>query len=167
MIALVILGLTGCSSGGGSKAVGGLGTTTTTPIPLGIQVMGTTGLKDGQGVKVHVTANQGSLVYGFEATLCKGGTAYRFDADMRPTLTGKCIPHPFSAASDDYQEVRAAAPYLVADTVFRAGVGTENFALENGMPVTIACGPGHPCDLVLKVQYPYGFAIRAYPLSYA
>ena len=140
---------------------------TTTALPVDIHVTGTTNLRDGQGVRIHITAKPGSLIYGFEARLCAGGTAYRLDADMRPTLGGKCVVQPLSQPSDDFVIVRASPPYQVSDAVFRAGVGSESFALETGRKVTITCGHQNPCDLVLKVQYPNGFALRVFPLSYA
>jgi len=156
----------GCASGGGSHA-GAQATTTLAPIPVDIHVDGTAKLTNGQGVQIHVAAKSGSLTYGYEARLCAGGATFQFDSDMRPTKSGKCAVQPLSAGSDNYQEVRASPPYLVADSVFHVGVGSGQLTMENGTPITITCGPGNPCQLVLKVQYPNGFAIRAYPLTYA
>jgi hypothetical protein len=158
--------LAACSSKSTNPA-DAISPSTTTAIPVDIQVTGTSNLRDGQGVRIHITAKPGSLIYGFEARLCAGGTAYRFDSDMRPTLAGKCVVHSLSQSSDDYVIVRASPPYQVSDGVFRVGVGSENFTLETGRQVTITCGHQNPCDLVLKVQYPNGFALRTFPLSYA
>lgn len=166
VVGLVTVILSGCASSSGHTAAA-ISTTTLPAVPVVIRVDGTTKLKDGQGVKVHVTAKSGSQVFGFEARLCAGAESFRFDSDMRPTKTGKCISKPVSTGSEEYQEVRAAAPFEVADSVFHVGVGNDQFAKQDGTPVTITCGPGHPCQLVLKVQFPNGFAIRAFPLTYA
>jgi hypothetical protein len=158
--------VTACSSKSSSSS-NPITPPTTAGIPVQVQVTGTKNLRDGQAVRIHLTAKPGSLVYGFEARLCAGGTEYRLDSDMRPTLGGKCVVKPISAQSDDYLIVRDSPPYQVADGVFRAGVGTEGFALETGRPVTITCGHLNPCDLVLKVQFPNGFSIQTVPLNYA
>ncbi|MDP9073755.1 MAG: hypothetical protein M3N98_06165 [Actinomycetota bacterium] len=165
IVGLAMVFFAGCSSSSRPTATAAI-TTTTAALPVDISVNGSTRLKDGQGVTVHVTAKSGSQIFGFEARLCAGSDTFQFDADMRPTLKGKCITKPLSAGSDAYQEVRASAPYLMADSVFHVGVGTDQFTMENNTPLSITCGPGHPCQLVLKVQYPNGFAIRAFPLTY-
>lgn len=135
-------------------------------IPADVTVVGTTGLVDGSEVKVKVVAHADSQVFGYEAFLCMSGATFDIDSDIRPTRTGKCLSKPLSAGSDRYQEVRGAPPYAVAESTFRAGVGTDTYSMGDGRQITITCGPGHPCQLVLKIQYPDGFGFRAYDLKY-
>lgn len=136
------------------------------PIPLAVQVSSTQGLRDGQTVSVTVTPEGGSQVFGFEAFLCKGGVDFRLDADIRPDETGKCVAHPVSASSDDYKLVQAEPPYQSVTADFRVGVGTDQFQLRDGRAVQITCGPGNPCQLVLKLQYPDAYGFRAFPLTF-
>jgi hypothetical protein len=135
-------------------------------MPLSVMVSNTQGLKDGDAVAVHVIPQKGSVVYGFEAFLCKAGVSYTLDPDIRPDDTGKCIAHPLSANSQDYIQVKASPPYSSADTTFRVGVGTDHFALTDGTPATVTCGPGHLCVIVLKLQYPNAFGFQVIPISY-
>lgn len=116
---------------------------------------------------MHATPKDGSVIYGFEAFLCRAGTTFSFDADIRPTLTGKCITKPLSPASDDYKQVQAAPPFTAADTTFKVGVGVDTYETKDGQMTTITCGAGNPCTLVLKLQFPDGFGFRAIDLSYA
>jgi len=83
-------------------------------MPLSVMVSNTQGLKDGDAVAVHVIPQKGSVVYGFEAFLCKAGVSYTLDPDIRPDDTGKCIAHPLSANSQDYIQVKASPPYSSA-----------------------------------------------------
>ncbi len=155
-------------SGTSTTAVGGPATTLATGVVPGVvTVENNTNLRDGQAVKVHITAKTGSEIFGFEIRLCAAGATFQFDSDMRPTQSGKCISKPLSPSSDDYQEVRASPPFAVVDTSFRVGVGTDRFVTGTGRAVTITCGPGHPCQIALKIQYPDGFAFRAYQITYA
>jgi len=138
----------------------------TPPIPVDVRVDGNTGLADGREVRLRVTAKPGSQIFGFEVFLCQGGVTFRNEADIRPTLAGKCASEPLSARSDSYQEVRAVPPYASVESTFRAGVGSVSFATRDSRQAIVTCGPGHPCQLALKLQFPDGFAFRALPLEY-
>lgn len=141
-------------------------TPTTTPLPLNVNVTPAQGAVDGQVVKIAVTPAGGSQIFGYEAFLCRGGVDFLLDADIRPDETGKCISKPLSPNSDDYQLVAAEPPYQTVSSEFRVGVGTDSFPLQNGQTATITCGPGHPCQLVLKLQYPDAYGFRAFPVTY-
>jgi hypothetical protein len=137
------------------------------PPPVDVTLSNTKNLHDGDAVAIHVTPKQGSTLYGFEAFLCAGNTSFNYDADIRPTETGKCVSAPLSSASDAYLQVPAAPPYTSADASFRVGVGSNSYTTQDGTPVTIKCGSGSPCQIVLKVQYPNGFGFEAYPVTFA
>lgn len=150
-----------------STVVGPANTLAPAAVPADIAVHGNANLRDGQEVQVQVTAKRGSEIFGFEIRLCAAEATFRFDSDMRPTQGGKCIAKPLSVLSDDYQEVRAIPPFKAVETTFHVGVGTDRYSTSTGRAVTIMCGPGHPCQLALKIQYPDGFAFRSYPVTYA
>jgi hypothetical protein len=170
----------GDSSTSATDGSAGTSTTTTDPslevmpkepvaqaIPLNVSVSNTTGLRDGDTVTVHVVPKPpGTVVYGFEMFICAPDQTFQLDADIRPTYTGKCITQALSASSGDYTKVAAAAPYTVADGSIKVGVGTNSYTTQQGKPVTIQCGPGHPCQLVLKLQFQDAYGFQAYPLTF-
>ncbi len=145
----------------------GAATTTTQPIPLKVAVSGTTNLHDGQVVTVTVTADPGSAFYGLDARLCAGSPAITTFYDYTPDPAGNCILHPLSSNSDAYLEVPVASPYKTGTLTFRVGVGTDHFTTENLDKVAITCGPAHPCQLVVRLQYPNGFGFRSFPVTFA
>lgn len=137
------------------------------PLPLEVSLSSTSGLSDGDAVSVHVTPHDGSSIFGLEAFICKADASYLLDADIRPSQTGKCITRPLSESSNDYVKVGVDPPYESADLDFRVGVGSDRFATQQGDEVTITCGPGNPCQLVLKLQVPDSYGFQAYPLTFA
>ena len=140
----------------------------TPAMPVDISVSNTSGLKDGDTVKIHVAAHKGSAVYLFEAFLCQSGVTYQLDADIRPTFSGNCVPppRPLSPASQSYLKAPATPPYASADGDFRVGVGSTTYAVQSGGTSTVTCGHANPCSIVLKIQYPNGFGFDTIPLSY-
>lgn len=136
------------------------------PIPAQVNVTGNSGARDGTPVVVRVQADGGSKLYGIEARLCRAGATFVFDADFLPTATGNCIARPLSAGSDAKVEVPVPAPNQSGELTFRVGVGTDAFPDREGNVVNITCGPGNPCQVVVKVQYPNGFGFKTYPVTY-
>jgi hypothetical protein len=139
---------------------------TAPPVPLDVQVSSTDRMVDGQEVRIHISPQSGFSAYGAEAFLCKADATYLLDADIRPTQTGKCISTTLSVGSNDYVKVAAAPPYAGFDLAFKVGVGTDTYTMSNGQPVSVTCGPGHPCQLVLKLQFTNAFGFQAYPVTY-
>ena len=137
-----------------------------TDLPLGINIPSTSGMTDGQKVSIHVQANDGSKIFGLEARLCAGMADVQNSADYLPTQGGMCSAHPLSANSDSRLEVASEPPHQSVDVDFRVGVGTDSYTEGDGTPITITCGPGHPCKLVLKLQVPGGFGFRSYDVTY-
>ena len=142
-------------------------TTTTVPIPLKVSVSATSGLHDGQAVTVTVSADKGSAFYGMDARLCAGAPTIATFYDYTPDPAGNCILHALSADSDSYLEVPVAPPNQTGTLTFRVGVGTDRFTTENLTKAAITCGPGHPCQLVVRLQYPHGYGFKAFPLTFA
>ena len=135
-------------------------------MPVSADVSSTSGLGDGDEVTIKVAPEGGSLAFGYEARLCKGDGVYKTDADMRPLLTGQCLPEPLSDRSDNYSFVESKNPTAGVEGTFRVGVGSTSFRTSSGQDVTISCGPSNPCQIVLKLQYPDGFGFKAIPLTY-
>jgi hypothetical protein len=145
-------------------------TTTTQPMPLQIKVSSTRGLRDGSVVTVTITADKGSEYYGLDARLCAATPTTPAITNLYnyiPDPAGYCILKPLSADSDAYLEAGTAPPNQTGTINFRVGVGTNTFTTENLQKVSITCGPGHPCQLVIRPEYPYGFGFRSIPLDYA
>jgi hypothetical protein len=135
-------------------------------IPLDIKVSNTQNLRDGDVVHVHITPKKGSLAYGLEARQCQGGTTYSLEADMRPTIAGKCVSRPLSSRSDDYVAAKGAPPYASVDLDYRVGTGTNTYQTQAGRAPTVACGASNPCTLVLELQFPDGYGLETIPLTF-
>jgi len=135
-------------------------------MPLTVSVSDTSHLKDGDNVSIHVVAKPGSAVYGFEARQCAIGVVYNDDALQRPTLGGNCAAQAVSSRSQPYGEFLSDPPNKSVDGAFRVGVGSNTFTTRYGRTVTITCGPGHPCMLVLKLQFPNDYGFEAIPLRF-
>lgn len=136
-------------------------------MPVDVAVSNTSGLHDGEAVAIHVTPKAGSQVFGFEAFLCAGNQTFNYDADIRPTQTGKCVSQPLSGASDDYLRIAATPPYTAVEASFRVGVGSDTYTRRDGTPVTITCNATSPCQIALKLQYPNGFGFQAVPVTFS
>ena len=59
------------------------------------------------------------------------------------------------------------AARVTTDLSFRVGGGTDTFARQDGAAASITCDAAHPCQLSVKVQIPYGFGFRTFPLTFA
>jgi hypothetical protein len=150
----------------GDDGLAKTGTTAPRTLPAIISISSTSNLTDGQAIAIHVVPNKGSAIYGFEARICAPNAVMKVEYDFYPDQTGFCVLTPLSADSDAHGLVQAQPPYQVANLTFRVGVGTSDYTDVNGKHVTITCGPGHPCQLVLLLQVPYGFGFATYKLTY-
>jgi hypothetical protein len=135
-------------------------------LPLDVGVDDTSGLSDGDTVTVQVTAKSGSKIYGADVRLCRGDAVIENTADFAPTQGGQCIAAPLSAGSDAFVELAGSDPFTSLDIPFRVGTGTSTYQMQDGTPVAITCGPGHPCTLVVKLQIPDGFGFRSFDLTF-
>lgn len=156
------------SSGPTSEAAPTTPTTKAPPptLPVQVSVSNTNGLQNGQTVKIRVVPTGGSKAFAFEAYQCRADATYRNDADIRPLQTGKCTPKPLSANADQRVEVVGQEPFQSLDGEFRVGVGAQTWNTVSNGPATLTCGPGNPCSLVLKLQYPDGFGFQAIPITF-
>lgn len=141
---------------------------TTPDMPLQVAVTSpTTGLRNGDVVRVKVVPKGDAAVYGVEARLCAGDARVDQDPEFRPTQGGNCIGRALNPGSDNLVTVPVAPPYREADVSFRVGVGTDTFPLQDGGTATVTCGPANPCQVVLKLQYPKAFGFQSIPVTFA
>ena len=138
-----------------------------TPIPLDVTASSGLNMHDGQVMTVTVVAKPGSDFYGLDARLCAGRAAIENFYDFSPDPAGNCILRPLSKDSDAHLELPVGPPYHTGTLHFRVGVGTSQFETEDLTNASITCGPGHPCQLVVRLQYPNGFGFKAFPITYA
>lgn len=150
----------------GTAATQPTGPFTTPNMPLSVAVGSTTALKSGDTVSVTVSPKDGAQAYGAEARLCRGDALVQFDGDLFPTRAGLCIPKPFTEGTNEYLEVRNLPPYGPLTVRFKVGTGSQTFKLQDGSQSTITCDATHPCQLVLKLQYPNGFGFQGVPLTF-
>ncbi|CAB5078108.1 unannotated protein [freshwater metagenome] len=139
---------------------------TTPMMPMSVSVSKTSGLHSGDVVSVTATPSNGSQAFGVEARLCRGDASIQFDGQMLPTRAGLCISKPFSDGTDSFIEVLNKPPYGPIVVTFRVGTGSQTFGLQDGTQSTITCDATHPCQLVLKMQYPNGFGFQGFPLVF-
>ncbi len=135
-------------------------------LPLDVKVNKKSGLSDGDTVTVHVQAKSGSKIYGADARLCQADPSIDNSADYAPTQGGQCIAAPLSSSSDAFVEQAAPDPNTSLDLSFRVGTGTSAYQMQDGTGVSITCGSGHPCALVVRLQIPNGFGFETFDLSY-
>ena len=148
------------------KAAQPEGPYTTPNMPMSVSVSATEGLVSGDVVSVKASPSNGSQAFGVEARLCRGDVAIAFDGQMFPTRAGLCVPKPFSAGTDSFVEVANQPPYGPVTVNFTVGTGSQTFTLQDGSQTTITCDATHPCQLVLKLQYPSGFGFQGVPLTF-
>ena len=148
------------------KAAQPEGPYTTPNMPMSVSVSATEGLVSGDVVSVKASPSNGSQAFGVEARLCRGDVAIAFDGQMFPTRAGLCLPKPFSAGTDSFVEVANQPPYGPVTVNFTVGTGSQTFSLQDGSQTTITCDAAHPCQLVLKLQYPNGFGFQGVPLTF-
>ena len=148
------------------KAAQPEGPYTTPNMPMSVSVSATEGLVSGDVVSVKASPSNGSQAFGVEARLCRGDVAIAFDGQMFPTRAGLCVPKPFSAGTDSFVEVANQPPYGPVTVNFTVGTGSQTFTMQDGSQTTITCDAAHPCQLVLKLQYPNGFGFQGVPLTF-
>jgi len=139
---------------------------TTPDMPVAVAVSTTTGLRSGDVVSATASPENGSPVYGVEARLCSGTASIKFDGQLFPTRAGMCLPKPFAEGTDSFVEVKNEPPYGPVVVKFRVGTGSQTIALQDGTQSTITCDSAHPCQIVLKMQYPNGFGFQGVPVTF-
>jgi hypothetical protein len=118
-------------------------------------------------VKIHAAPEDGSETYGVEARLCRGDVAVTNDGLFTPTMGGVCAPQPMTPESDGFLSVVGTPPYQGIDLEFRVGVGSQTFLTQYTGNATVTCDAEHPCQIVLKLQYPKAFGFQGLPVTFS
>lgn len=139
---------------------------TTPGMPVEIDVSATKGLRNSSTVTVRGVPQPGSSLFGIEARLCRGDVAITNDIDFRPTMAGLCAVSPLSPGTDARVSEAAAPPYQSVDLTFRVGAGTTTFLTQTNDEAIVTCDDTHPCQLVLKLQYPGAFGFMGIPVTF-
>lgn len=140
---------------------------TTPGMPVVVRLPKSDGVRAGDVVTVHVDPVAGSQLFGVDARLCRGDAAVRFDGEFIPTLGGICTPTALSPGSDARITVEGRPPFGGLDVDFRVGTGSSTFKTQSGAQATVTCDQSHPCQIVLKLQYPNGFGFQSVPLTFS
>ena len=100
--------------------------------PLVVTVSKTSGLHNGDTIKIHVVPTSGSDVYGVEARMCAEKAGLDLETDFYPNQTGNCVLNALSTGTDTHTQVAVDPPYRSADLTFKVGVGRDRYTTEYG-----------------------------------
>ncbi len=140
---------------------------TTPGMPVTVTASNTTSISSGTTVKIHAAPADGSETYGVEARLCRGDAAVFNDGLFTPTMGGVCAPQPMTPNSDAFLSVVGTPPYKGIDLEFRVGAGSQTFLTQYSGEATVSCDAEHPCQIVLKLQYPKAFGFQGLPVTFS
>lgn len=154
-------------AGGQTPATIPAGPFTTPNMPVQVTVSNTEHIASGTPVTIHAGPADGSETYGVEARLCRGDVAVFNDGLFTPTMGGACAPAPMTPDSDGYLSVVGVPPYKGIDLTFRVGAGSQTFLTQYSGPATVTCDASHPCQIVLKLQYPKAFGFQGLPVTFS
>lgn len=143
------------------------GPATTPGMPVAVDVSTTSGLRSGTPVRIHAAPSPGSQMFGVEARLCRGDVSVLTEGDFAPTRGAKCIANPLAPNTDAKVQVAGTPPYAGLDLTFVVGAGTDTFRSQYDGTVSISCDASHPCQIVLKLQYPDGFGFQGIPVTFS
>jgi hypothetical protein len=157
------------AAGGGSTTTISIpqGPFTTPNMPVAVDVPNTKGLKSGDRVTVHAAPASGSQMFGVEARLCRGDAVIVSDGDFVPTRGGNCIVNPLAPGTDTKVLKAGEPPYSGVDVDFVVGIGSDTFLTQYDGQKTVTCDASHPCQIVLKLQYPNGFGFMGVPVTFS
>jgi hypothetical protein len=118
-------------------------------------------LSDGATVNVHADVKDMAL-YSLTAHVCVPG---KVTGDHAFDFSGPFCPNVAIGSGDlDKQVVLPGA--TSADLSIKVGVGTVDWHNSLGYPYSLACGPGAPCDLVVKAEITNSTAYYQIPLCF-
>ena len=120
--------------------------------PFTVELSQTTGLLDGDVVKVTIRGAPGVQLNPGSSSMrvCRPGVSYTAPADLIPT-NGKCPANGTSSAAEASGQIFAIADGTRAEGDIAVGVGVGEWEVFGQPNFTLACGPGAPCLLVLQV----------------
>jgi hypothetical protein len=141
---IIVLGGTASFAGGAGAANGSVGA-------ISVRASPTSRVGDGQVVSIHVEAKPGTAIYQVSAHLCTAGPDIRTSFDFG--FQGRRCTNDAVGTGDIEKSAEYGSGVAAADLdSFRLGAGRVRWVNELGYPNTLHCGPGHPCDLVVRIQ---------------
>jgi hypothetical protein len=141
------------------------GAATGTAGPATVTVTPTAGVVDGDAVAIHASVPQGTRIYELRAHLCVPGRTLRANFDFG--FQGRRCTNAVVGSGDVERVAAFPAGVTGADlSGFKVGEGTVHWVNERGYDQTIDCGPGRPCDLVVRVQITNDTRFFTAPLCY-
>jgi hypothetical protein len=132
---------------------------------IAVSVTPTSRVTDGEAVAIHAEAPAGIVIYQISAHLCLPGPNVRTNFDFG--FQGQRCSNKALGRGDVEQTVEFADGVKAGSLdSFKVGEGSLLWVDELGYPKTISCGPGHPCDLVVRVQITDNTVFFTTPLCY-
>jgi hypothetical protein len=127
------------------------GATTGHAGPIAVAVTPDARLVDGQSLHITADAPSGVVIYEIRAHLCLAGPNVRSNFDFG--FQGQRCSNVAVGHGDFEQSVSYPSGVSSGSlNTFKVGVGTARWVDELGYPGTISCGPGHPCDVIVRIQ---------------
>ena len=120
-----------------------------------------TDLVDGSVVNVHVEAKD-TQIYSLTAHTCMPG---KVTGDHAFDFAGPFCPN-VPIGSGDLAAQVALPGATSADLAVKVGAGHVDWHNGLGFPYSITCGPGTPCDLVIRAEITNSTAYYQIPLCY-
>jgi hypothetical protein len=132
-------------SGGSAGAVSGQAG------PIAVSVSSGARVSAGESVSITAQAPSGTVIYEVRAHLCLPGPNLRSGFDFG--FQGQRCTN-VAVGGGDVEKIAAFPNGVASATIpsFTIGAGTAHWIDELGYPGTITCGPGHPCDLAVRIE---------------
>jgi hypothetical protein len=118
-------------------------------------------LTDGSVVKVHADVKDMAL-YSLTAHVCMAGTV---KGDHMFAFSGDYCPN-VAIGSGDVEKQVVLPGAASGDLSFKVGTGHVDWHNTLGFPYSLDCGPGAPCDLVIKAEITNSTAYYQIPLCF-
>lgn len=131
--------------------------------PITFSVVPAVGLTDGQVVDVHAGSTDGGVViFSITAHLC---ATDKVTGDRSFSFAGvACTNVP--VGQSDVEQTNVTGGTASADLQFKVGAGRATWLSSTGYDGSIACGPGQPCDLVIRAEITNGTVYYKQPLCF-
>jgi hypothetical protein len=118
-------------------------------------------LSDGAVVKVHAEST-GLTIYSLSAHVCMPG---KVNGDHAFDFAGPfCVSVPIGQG--EVEKVVSFPGVNAADLEMKVGTGSVEWHNTIGYPYSLTCGPGNPCDLVVRAEITNATAYFQVPLCF-
>ncbi len=130
-----------------------------------VRVAPTSRVADGQAVDITAVSAKGVSIYQIQAHLCTYGNSIRTNFDFG--FQGQRCVNVALGHGDVEQTIEYGGGVNAGNLdTFKVGAGSVRWVNELGYDQVIDCGPGHPCDLAIRVQITDNTLFFSVPLCY-